>query len=144
MPRAVTNRERKERGQYCENLTREVLRTEGFEIHKSFEGGESRAEKGTVGSCPDLLIGRPGQNKEYRIEVKSGQVWELDQGKKTKPDGLLGVKPDRPGRVQLAAGGKFKGVAHKDCYALLLDDQVAKVQTLQTIRTSRNLAGVPL
>jgi hypothetical protein len=132
MPRAVTNREKKERGQYCETLAQQVLRSEGFEIKETFEGGETRAKKGTVGSCPDLVIQRPGEKREYRIEVKSGQVWETDNGKDNPTDGLLGVKPDRPGRIQLAAGKTRRtGIAHKDCYALSLDDQNAKVQTLE-------------
>ena len=131
MPRAVTNREKREKGEYCETLTQRVLKEVGFEIRDTYKGGETRAKKGTHGACPDLLIGRPGKEKDYRIEVKSGVAWEKDGGKDNPPDGLLGIKGDRPGRIQLAAGGTFNGIAQKDCYAILLDDQNARVRTLE-------------
>lgn len=132
MPVKATQRQRKARGAYCETLTQQVLKAEDFEIREKFEGGESRAKKASVGSCPDLVVGRPGQKQEYRIEVKSGQVFEKDDSTSNPPDGLLGIRPDRPGRVQLSAGKtKRVGIAAKDCYALSLDDAVAKVRTIE-------------
>jgi hypothetical protein len=130
MVRKLTQRERKERGGYCEALTQRVLEEEGFTIIKKFEGGETRAEKGTIGSCPDLVIKRPNSEKLYRIEVKSGQTHEIDSGRKVDP--LLGVAPERTGRIQLAAGKtKRTGVAKKDCYAVSLDDAYANARTVE-------------
>lgn len=130
MPRKVTQRERNERGVYCENLTQRVLEEQGFTIHERFHGSESKAKKGNViGSCPDLIVGRPNSSKLYKIEVKSGQTLELNSGNPVNE--ALGVRPESPARIQLIHGGTRRGVAAKDCYAISLDDAYANARTLE-------------
>jgi hypothetical protein len=106
-----------------------VLEEEGFTIIKRFHGSESRAEKRSIGSCPDLVIKRPNSERLYKIEVKSGQTLEQDASKPV--DDTLGIRPERPGRIQLIHGGTRKGVSAKDCYAVSLDDNYANARTLE-------------
>jgi hypothetical protein len=129
MVRKLTQRERNERGKYCETLTKQVLEEQGFTIIRHFHGGESKTDKKAIGSCPDLVIKRPNSERLYKIEVKSGQTLELDSSKPIDP--TLGVRPERPGRIQLVHGGSRRGVAAKDCYAISLDDAYSNARTLE-------------
>lgn len=120
-------RERVLRGIAAEEILKNVLPDVGCKLVRQYRGGEIKKNKKRL--KPDFDVVCDGH--EMTIEVKEAGLLERD--KKTP----RGVQTYRQGRFQLSPDGKTKEVHPKDCYALIVDDPIASIVTIDFVKADK-------
>jgi hypothetical protein len=119
-------RERVLRGIAAEEILKNVLPDVGCRLVRQYRGGEIK--KNNKRLKPDFDVVCDG--REMTIEVKEAGLLERD--KKTR-----GIQTYRQGRFQLSPDGKTKKVHPKDCYALIVDDPIANMVTIDFVKADK-------
>lgn len=117
----ATQQERVLRGIAAEEILKDVLPDIGCKFIRQYRGGEHKEKK----LKPDFDIECDG--KSMTVEVKEAVILEKDFNKK-------GERTYRTGRWQLSPDGKTKIPHPKDCYALMVDDFIADVVTVDFVK----------
>lgn len=120
----TNQKERKLRGIAAEEILKDVLPDVGCNLVRQYKGGEHTDKN----LRPDFDVVCNGVSKT--IEVKETVILEKDRNKK-------GERTYRTGRWQLSPDGKTKSPHAKDCYALMVDDFIADVVTVDFIKADK-------
>lgn len=96
----------------------------GCRLIRQYKGGEHKERN----LRPDFDVVCGGD--EMTIEVKEAVILEKDKNKS-------GERTYRTGRWQLSPDGKTKRPHPKDCYALMIDDFIGNVVTIDFIKAEK-------
>ena len=121
-------KERVLRGIAAEEIFKSILPDVGCTLVRQYRGGESHESSGGKLLRPDFDVVCGGQ--DMTIEVKEAGLLERDV--KTR-----GIQTYRMGRFQLSPDGKTKEVHPKDCYALMVDDPLSNVISVDFVKADK-------